>query len=104
MGTCEKLADPDTPLWSGVHPKNMEALGCGTIAYDEAEDRILPHVHAALGLKAHSATAHASHLLPCHGPFHGGDDCPGGNRSPDAQDPRPEAPRRTSTYVRRVNT
>ena len=26
-------------------------------------DGILPHVHVAVGLKEHSATAHASHLL-----------------------------------------
>lgn len=63
VGTCEKLDDPNAPVWSGVHLENVEALGCGTIAYDEAEDRILPHIHAALGLKAHSATAYASHLL-----------------------------------------
>lgn len=41
---------------------NVEALGCGTIARDDA-DGILPHVHVAAGLKEHSATAHASHLL-----------------------------------------
>ena len=35
----------------------------GTIAYDEAEDRILPHIHVSVGLKEHSATAHTSHLL-----------------------------------------
>ncbi len=63
VGTCEKLADPRAPVWSGVHLENVEALGCGTIAYDEAEDRILPHIHTTLGLKGHSAAGHTSHLL-----------------------------------------
>jgi hypothetical protein len=35
-----------------VHVTNVEALGCGTIARDDA-DRILPHVHAAVALKEH---------------------------------------------------
>lgn len=63
VGTCEQLADPRAPVWSGVHLENVEALGCGTIAYDEAEERILPHVHVTLGLKGHSAMGHTSHLL-----------------------------------------
>jgi predicted DNA-binding protein with PD1-like motif len=61
VGTCEKLKDPDAPVWSKVHLTNVEALGCGTIAAGERE--ILPHVHAALGLKERSAAGHASHLL-----------------------------------------
>ena len=62
VGTCEKLEDPQAPVWTKVHVTNVEALGCGTIARDDA-DGILPHVHVAVGLKEHSATAHASHLL-----------------------------------------
>lgn len=61
-GTCEKLTDPQAPVWTKVHVSNVEALGCGTIARDDA-DGILPHIHAAVGLKEHSATAHASHLV-----------------------------------------
>ena len=63
VGTCNKLADPQAPVWSAVHLTNVEALGGGTIAYDAAEDRILPHIHVSVGLKEHSATAHTSHLL-----------------------------------------
>jgi predicted DNA-binding protein with PD1-like motif len=63
VGTCEKLANPAAPVWSRVHLTNAEALGCGTLAYDDATDTVLPHVHVAVGLKEHSATAHASHLL-----------------------------------------
>jgi predicted DNA-binding protein with PD1-like motif len=49
-------------VWSKVHVSNVEALGCGTIARDEANG-ILPHIHTSVGLKEHSATAHTSHLL-----------------------------------------
>jgi len=38
-------------------------IGCGTIAYDEQDARILPHIHTTLGLKEHSATGYTSHLL-----------------------------------------
>lgn len=63
VGTCGKLDDPQAPVWSAVHLTNAEAIGGGTIAYDETEDRILPHIHVSVGLKEHSATAHTSHLL-----------------------------------------
>ncbi len=62
VGTCEKLDDPQAPVWSKVHVTNVEALGCGTIARDDT-DSILPHIHTSVGLKEHSATAHTSHLL-----------------------------------------
>ena len=63
VGTCEKLNDPQAPVWTKVWVSNVEALGCGTIARDDVNDGILPHIHAAVGLKEHSATAHASHLV-----------------------------------------
>ena len=63
VGTCERVEDPAAPVWSGVHVSNVEAVGCGTLAYDPAEDRVLPHLHASVGLKEHSARAHTSHLL-----------------------------------------
>ncbi|SBW23737.1 PPC domain-containing DNA-binding protein [Protofrankia symbiont of Coriaria ruscifolia] len=63
VGTCGKLDDPHAPVWSAVHLTNVEALGGGTIAYDETADRILPHIHVSVGLKQHSAAAHTSHLL-----------------------------------------
>ena len=63
VGTCDKLEDPAAPVWSRVHLANAEALGCGTIAWDAQEGRIVPHVHTTLGLKEHSATGHTSHLL-----------------------------------------
>jgi predicted DNA-binding protein with PD1-like motif len=63
VGTCDKLDNPDAPVWSKVHLTNAEALGCGTIAWDPGAGRILPHVHAALGLKEQSADGRTSHLL-----------------------------------------
>jgi predicted DNA-binding protein with PD1-like motif len=62
VGTCTKLDDPKAPVWSSVYLTNVEALGGGTLAYDETEDRILPHIHVAVGLKQHSAAGHISHL------------------------------------------
>lgn len=63
VGTCDKLTDPHAPVWSSVHLANVEAVGGGTIAYDEAAERIRPHIHVSVGLKEHSATGHVSHLL-----------------------------------------
>jgi predicted DNA-binding protein with PD1-like motif len=63
VGTCERLDDPDAPVWSKVHLTNIEALGGGTIAWDDVTDSIAPHIHVTVGLKQHSATAHTSHLL-----------------------------------------
>ncbi|BCY11057.1 PPC domain-containing DNA-binding protein [Actinoplanes sp. L3-i22] len=63
VGTCEQLEDPQAPVWSKVHLTNVEALGGGTLAWDDASGSIAPHIHVAVGLKAHSATGHTSHLL-----------------------------------------
>lgn len=63
VGTSEKLENPGAPVWSRVHLQNVEAVGCGTIAYDHENDRISPHIHTSLGIKDHGATAHTSHLL-----------------------------------------
>jgi predicted DNA-binding protein with PD1-like motif len=63
VGTCDKLDDPQAPVWSAVHLTNAEALGGGSIAYDEAADHILPHIHVSVGLKERSAIGYTSHLL-----------------------------------------
>ncbi|MET7951304.1 DUF296 domain-containing protein [Micromonospora sp. NPDC005324] len=63
VGTRQRLDNPQAPVWDRVHLSNVEALGGGTIAYDETEDQIRPHIHASVGLKEHSATGHTSHLL-----------------------------------------
>lgn len=63
VGTCEKVADPEAPVWSSVHLESVEALGGGTLAFDPATGQILPHIHVSVGLKHQSATGHTSHLL-----------------------------------------
>lgn len=63
VGTCDRLDDPDAPVWAKVHLTNVEAFGGGTLAYDPAGNQVAPHIHVAVGLKEHSATGHTSHLL-----------------------------------------
>ncbi|MFG3702277.1 PPC domain-containing DNA-binding protein [Micromonospora sp. NPDC047620] len=63
VGTCQRLDNPDAPVWTHVDLTNVEALGGGTIAWDNTNQKILPHIHITAGLKEHSATAHTSHLL-----------------------------------------
>jgi predicted DNA-binding protein with PD1-like motif len=63
VGTCDKLENPEAPVWSKVHLTNIEALGTGTLAYDPVENCIAPHIHVSVGLKDHSAAGHTSHLL-----------------------------------------
>jgi predicted DNA-binding protein with PD1-like motif len=63
VGACEKLPDPNAPVWSKVHLANVEAMGCGTIAYDFERGEIAPHIHTTLGEKARSAAGYTSHLL-----------------------------------------
>jgi len=63
VGACEKVENPEAPIWSKVHLTGVEALGGGTLAYDPETGKVLPHIHTTLGEKARSATAHTSHLL-----------------------------------------
>lgn len=63
VGACERLENPQAPVWSRVQLTNVEALGGGTLAWDEATGTVAPHIHLSTGLKEHSATAHTSHLL-----------------------------------------
>ncbi|MDQ1304301.1 MAG: hypothetical protein QG671_128 [Actinomycetota bacterium] len=63
VGACEKIENPEAPVWSKVHLTGVEALGCGTLAYDSETGTVLPHIHTTLGEKARSATGRTSHLL-----------------------------------------
>lgn len=63
VGTCDKLDNPDAPVWTKVHLTNVEAFGGGTLAQDPDTNQLLPHIHVAVGLKEHSATGYTSHLL-----------------------------------------
>lgn len=63
IGTCERVDDEDEPMPKSVHLTNVEGIGSGTIAWGGADSGVLPHLHAAVGLKSYSATAYAGHLL-----------------------------------------
>ncbi|MEU1407856.1 DUF296 domain-containing protein [Streptomyces sp. NPDC005728] len=63
VGACEKLENPEAPVWSKVHVTGVEAMGCGTLAYDAETDTVRPHIHTSLGEKARSANGFTSHLL-----------------------------------------
>jgi predicted DNA-binding protein with PD1-like motif len=62
VGACEKLEDPEVPVWSAVHVTNVEAFGGGTFTHDE-DGTFSPHIHVTVGEKARSATGYTSHLL-----------------------------------------
>jgi predicted DNA-binding protein with PD1-like motif len=63
VGTCERLDDPQAPVWSRVHLTNVEAVGAGTLAWNPDAAEISPHIHVSVGLKQQSATGYTSHLL-----------------------------------------
>jgi predicted DNA-binding protein with PD1-like motif len=63
IGTCVRIEDPHVPVRSGVFVENVEVVGGGTLAYDEATDAVLPHIHVSAGVKQYSAVAYTSHLL-----------------------------------------
>jgi predicted DNA-binding protein with PD1-like motif len=63
VGTCERISDPDAPVWTAAEYQTVEALGSGTIAWDEEAGAVAPHVHVAVGLKGQAADGRTSHLL-----------------------------------------
>lgn len=63
VGTCDRIENPDAPVWSRVHLETAEAHGSGTLAWDEAAGAVAPHIHVSAGLKGHGATGYTSHLL-----------------------------------------
>jgi predicted DNA-binding protein with PD1-like motif len=63
VGTCEKLENPDAPVWAKVQLENVEAHGTGNLAWDETTGTVAPHIHVSVGEKARSATGYTSHLL-----------------------------------------
>ena len=42
---------------------NVEAVGAGTLAFDNETGQISPHIHVSIGRKTDAATARMSHLL-----------------------------------------
>jgi predicted DNA-binding protein with PD1-like motif len=63
VGTCDKIENPDAPVWTKVHLETTEAHGTGTLAWDETTGAVAPHIHVSVGLKGHSAAGYTSHLL-----------------------------------------
>ncbi len=63
VGTCEQVADKHAPIWSKVYLENVEAVGAGTLAFDDETGQISPHIHISVGCKTDSALARTSHLL-----------------------------------------
>jgi predicted DNA-binding protein with PD1-like motif len=63
VGTCEKVEDRNAPIWSKVYLENVEAIGAGTLAFDDETGQISPHIHVSIGQKTESAIARMSHLL-----------------------------------------
>ena len=63
VGTCDRVEDPEAPVWSRVHLRNVEAFGGGTLAWDPETVQVKPHIHVAIGLKEQAAAGYTSHLL-----------------------------------------
>jgi predicted DNA-binding protein with PD1-like motif len=64
VGTCEKVEDKNAPIGSKVvYLETVEAVGAGTLAFDEEAGQISPHIHVSIGQKTNSAIARMSHLL-----------------------------------------
>ena len=58
-----EVVGPDAPVWSKVHLSGLEAMGCGTLAYDAEHDEVLPYIHTTGGEKGRSAAGYTSNLL-----------------------------------------
>lgn len=63
VGTCDPIDDPSAPVWDATEYTMLEALGSGTIAWDEESNVLAPHIHVAVGLKGQVAEGRTSHLL-----------------------------------------
>lgn len=63
VGTCQRIDNPEAPVWSTVSLSGVEAVGGGILAWDPIGQTIAPHIHVAVGIKARSATGHTSHLV-----------------------------------------
>lgn len=62
-GTCEKPEDAAAPVWSAVHLTNLEAVGAGSLAWDEESQSVSPHLHLSVGARQRGALGYTSHLL-----------------------------------------
>ncbi|MCD0446263.1 DUF296 domain-containing protein [Glycomyces sp. A-F 0318] len=57
VGACDRLEDPNAPVWSGAHFTNVEVLGAGTLAYEPETDTVSPHLHVTVGRRPAPRTA-----------------------------------------------
>ena len=63
VGTCQTY-DPRAPMLSEhVDLDAVEAIGAGTLAWDEANQTVTPHIHLSVGRRLHGAVGHTSHLF-----------------------------------------
>lgn len=63
VGTCRKY-DEELPMYEDyVDVEFVETIGGGTIAWDEEQQVVSPHVHLGIGKRLQSATGLTSHLL-----------------------------------------
>lgn len=64
VGTCLKRENPEAPmLESKVYLENVEAMGFGTIAYDNEKNEISPHFHVSAGKRLSSGEGYTSHFI-----------------------------------------
>jgi predicted DNA-binding protein with PD1-like motif len=63
VGACGPLTNPEAPVWERTSVQSVEALGGGTLAFDDEAGSIAPHIHLPVGPKAASAEGRTSHLL-----------------------------------------
>ncbi len=63
VGTCEQVADPSRPIFTPVYLSGVDVVGAGTIAYDDENASLTPHVHLSAGVRGYSADGRTSHLL-----------------------------------------
>jgi hypothetical protein len=43
VGSCERIEDPEAPVWTSVHLKYVEALGGGTLRGSDPDGQLLDH-------------------------------------------------------------
>jgi predicted DNA-binding protein with PD1-like motif len=64
VGCSGPMDHPEQPLWEEVVvDQPLEVFGHGTLAWNEEDDCIAPHIHVSAGIKEASADGRTSHLL-----------------------------------------
>lgn len=64
VGCAGPMEHPERPLWEEVELKRpLEVFGSGTLAWNEEENCLAPHIHVSVGIKEEAAEGRTSHLL-----------------------------------------